>query len=406
MKVGKYRFHFKYPPRPQVLLLYISARKSDFMWRVCDGITVEAYDLTERRLFLRPKYLFWLIRYAARMSRMAAMLAARISSQHISVLLAAENHDVATHGKISSNGQSISVTLFDEITSGIPHLRLISVQHGQELRRLNTNSQTKRWTLLCWGEWAAHNFRAFGRMEEKFVPVGPLIDGLYRQLRSESITKDNSICLISTVKGKQWWGQQPGERQLGYERLVQQLSRYAKENDLNVYVALTIDRDQFGPNDAESERNWFLERLGPNVLFTEPKVLSGDRNIRLDGRLEPRYIRERYATYFLSDRSEVTIGMASSALWESFGRGNKIYAVNHTSNPAYDFPVEGFWTKRHPSYEEFSESLSRLLRMSELEWKKISGSARDYLITYDSSDPPDRKINRFVRATIDQTSTN
>jgi hypothetical protein len=290
--------------------------------------------------------------------------------------------------------------MFSEVSRTIPELKFLSVQHGQELRRFQLGRSTANVTLLCWGQWAVRKFPAFGRNEKAYIAVGSLVDSLYREIRPSEISKDVEIALVSTVKGKPWWGREVGERRRGYEQLVEQLARYARENCIIVHVALTIDRDQFGPDDAELERSWFLERLGSNARFTEPAVLSGDRGVTFAGRSDPRYIRERYATYYLCDRSNVTIGMASSVLWESFGRGNKLLSVNHTNNPIYDFPIDGIWAMHKPTFDEFSERLSMLRTMQQSQWLLDSEIARLDLMTYDESAPPHQEINRILRESI------
>lgn len=402
MRLGRFDVLLRYPKKPQALLL--EASKSPHMWTVCDGVMVEPYNLADRRIILRPRYLFHLALFSRRTNRMAALLCARLKAQNVEVLLSLENHDkfnkLDPKNPRRNRRVDTSKTLFDEVSEQMPTLRILSVQHGQELRRFALDRPRKNVTLLCWGDWTARNFPKFGRNESEFVPVGPLIDGLYRGMKPTDLPKDLAICLVSTVKGKDWWGPVVGERRHGYEVLVQHLARFAEERHLPINVALTIDRDQYGPGDADAERQWFFDRLGRNVVFTEPSVLSGDPKIELGGRFQPRYVKERYATYVLCDRASVTLGMTSSVLWESFGRGNKVLAVNHTDNSAFDFPIPGFWSMRQPSYEEFSLRLAAMLSMSDVEWGHMAGDAQRDLITYDAKYPPNVAINNFLKACL------
>ena len=230
--------------------------------------------------------------------------------------------------------------------------------------------------------------------------MGSLIDGLYRSVRPIEIRKDVAICFVSTVKGKEWWGAETGERRKGYEILAEQLARFARENSFGIHVALTIDRDQFEPGDADLERKWFTERFGSNVTFTVPSAMSGVQGVAFEGRTDPTYIRERYGTYFLCDRSNLTVGMASSVLWESFGRGNKLLAVNNTDNPIYDFPISGVWSMRRPSYDEFSERLHTLLTMADSEWLSVSNRDQIDLMSNNHRTQPQEEINRILREVI------
>lgn len=403
MRFLRFDFRLKYPMRPDAFLL--EARKSPHVWSVCEGLNVSAYDLNERVIILRPRYLFALIWFALRTTRMAALLCARVWSQQIHVIFGLENHDKFNYleqGRRLRNWRTdTSRTLFDDVSRMIPGLQIFSIQHGQELRRFPKERPKKNVTLLCWGPWTAENFSGFGRNESRFLAVGPLIDGLYRGIRPELIEKTVPICLVSTVKGKDWWGEVIGERRNGYEILVGYLARFAAAHSTAVHVALTIDRDQYGVGDADAERKWFLDRLGPETQFTEPSLMSGDPNVELAGRREPRYVKERYATYFLCDRSQITLGMCSSVLWESFGRGNKILAVNPTTNSIYDFPIAGPWSMGQVTYEEFEHRLLALISMSDDEWLTISASARSELIAYNSEEPPHRKIRNLLIEAIE-----
>ncbi len=288
-------------------------------------------------------------------------------------------------------------TLFDDVLSQVPDLNVFLIQHGQELRRFPINRPKKEATLFCWGNWTSRNFPQFGRKEQHFIAVGALIDGLYRAIRPSVVAKDVPICFVSTVKGKTWWGSGMDERRRGYEALAKFTRQFIDETSLSVNVALTIDRDQYGVNDAESERKWFLERLGNSIQFTEPSLLFGDQNFSDHGRQTPRYVKERYASYFLSDRAELTLGMTSSVLWESFGRGNKVLAVNLTDNEIYDFPIPGIWSMRQPSYQAFVERMQRLLTMPQVDWLDMTREARFDLIAYREDAPPHQLINQHLR---------
>jgi hypothetical protein len=406
MKLGRIDFRWSYPDHPEALLLEIDSRKSQHMWQVCDGLKVGGYNLRRREIYLRPRFMFHLTRFLLKGSRISAMLCARLRAQNIGVVVASENHDVVVESKgllASCRGKSGEQTrLFAEVTSLIPSLRFISVQHGQELRRFPAGRATSNVTLLCWGDWAVRNFPLFGRNERKFLSVGSLIDGLYQSVRPTTIEKDVEISFISTVKGTQWWGSEIGERRQGYEILAEHLARYTSENSLPIHVALTIDRDQFGPSDAELERSWFVNRFGPSVRFTNPSVMSGVPGVALSGRTEPSYVRERYATYYLCDRSNLTIGMTSSVLWESFGRGNKVLAVNFTDNPIYDFPISGIWSMRQPSYEQFAARMRQLLAMPQHDWLELTREARFDLIAYRDDAPPHVLINQHLRKVLDE----
>ena len=404
MRIGRFAVRFRYPPKPDLLL--VEVQRSPQLWSVCDDLDCEAYPLTERLIILRFRYVFYLLWFAVRTHRMAALLCARVRSQGIRVVVTMENHDKFNKLDPShperNNRRDPNRTLFDDVTKQVPELKVFLIQHGQELRRFSTTRSAKDVTLFCWGDWTARNFPMFGRNEKHFISVGALVDGLYRLIRPSVEVKDVSICLVSTVKGKSWWGSEIDERRKGYEQLAAYVHRFSTEESRVVNVALTIDRDQYGVGDAESERKWFLDRLGESIQFTEPSLLFGDQNFTDHGRQTPRYVKERYASYFLSDRAEMTLGMTSSVLWESFGRGNKVLAVNLTDNPIYDFPISGIWSMRQPSYEQFAARMRQLLAMPQHDWLELTREARFDLVAYREDAPPHVLINQHLRKVLDE----
>lgn len=362
----------------------------DALW----DVTFMKFDTQDRRIFLRPKFIFWLLWYLTRASRLAAWLAATARVSGAVVVVGMDNFDLDQH---TDTGQ----TLYHELGSLLEKTRIFSIQHGQDLRRFPVGQETSKVTLLCWGGWVAENFPLFGRREENFLIVGALVDGLYRKERPKEIAKDVKICFVSTVKEDIWWGSIIGERRAGYEALVKYLKLFQDNNGITPHIALTTRRDQNEEIDeVDIERKWFLQRLGNAISFTDPTNLFGINGIQDVSIRKPTHVYERYSSYYLCDRSEVSLGMSSSVLWESFGRGNKILAVNLTDNPIYDFPIPGIWSLRQPTYLEFEIQLRRILEMSDLEWDRESREAREYLISYDPENPPHVAINRKIRESL------
>lgn len=310
------------------------------------------------------------------------------------MILGMDNFDLNQHSKSG-------LTLFEELGKILPSVEILLIQHGQELRRFGPSNRKKRVKLLCWGDWVSENFPKFGRTEGEFVSVGALVDGLYRKERPAAIEKDVEICVISTIKDDTWWGSEIGERRSGYESLVEYLRLFAQARRISPHVALTIRRDQNTELDEVTiERNWFLERLGGEINFTEPKLIFGSPHPQIGELRQPKHIFERYSTYYLCDRSEVTLGMTSSVLWESFGRGNKVLAVNLTDNAIFDFPIPGIWSMRQPTYNEFENRLQELLQMSDAQWEQVAQEARNHLMTYNPDCPPHVAINQEIKKAL------
>ena len=392
----RYRLRFGLPERSKALL--IQGHLSPYLDRALSGIKYSNLDLSDRTVWLHPKYLLQLARYSLTHSRLAAMVLANIACREVAVVLAMDSFDLSQH---THGGAS----LFEEITSGNTKVKAFLIQHGQELRRLPTSCTQKNVVLLCWGNWVADNFPKFGRREKEFKTVGALIDGFYRESRPTEIEKDVDIAFVSTIKGPEWWGNDVGERRAGYEKLTMYLRDFMARHDCAVRVGLTIDRDQNEGDEVLQERRWFLQRLGSRIEFTEPSLVFGDSVSPAGLRRVASNVKERFGTYFLCDRAWVTLGMSSSVMWESFGRGNKILAVNLTDNQIFDFPIPGRWSLRQPSYQEFETRLLELIEMSQDEWIRQTDKARRYLMHYDDSCPPHCSINREIRRALGDAIT-
>lgn len=383
----RYRFVLGSPGRFDVLCL--QGHLSEFVRKGLQGLEVCELNLEARVVYIHPRFLMSLSKYFRRVSRLAAAVLATAECCRARVVVSMENFDLNQH---NPGGE----TLLGELARARPDLKIFSIQHGQELRRFPSGRPTKNVTLLCWGDWVAENFPRMGRNEASYVSVGALVDGLYREMKPLKIEKDVDLCFISTIKGPEWWGASIAERRAGFERLTEYLREFAQRSKLTPHIALTIDRDQNEGDEVGHERRWFLERLGKNIRFTEPSLIFGGAGVREEAARTPSYVKERYGTYYLCDRSRVTLGMTSSVLWESFGRGNKILAVNLTDNEIYDFPKAGIWTMRQPTYEEFEVRLKMLLELTQAEWDQQSMTARRDLMHYDPQCPPHLAINREI----------
>jgi len=398
VQIGRFDIRFRYPNRCNVVTL--DAELTPFLARELNHLGLENYLPSSRTVVIRPLFLFWLLVYLRRTARIAANLAAFIRSARIPILVTMDFLD------IQIPTESYGVSLLEEVSRLVPEVEFVSIQHGQELRRLaatNTSIEAKRVTLLCFGEWTAKNFPEFGRLEHKYIPVGALVNSIYTRTRPPQIWRKNHIVVISTVKDEAWWGPVAGERRIGYEKLMVFVRDFCAKTSITPLVALTIDRDSNNSIDeATIERRWFMERVGEDIEFTDPSLIFGGLSHIDEHAIIPMSIKERFSSYFASDQSLVTIGMSSTALWEAFGRGNRILAVNLTDNPVYDFPISGVWSMRQPTYDEFETRLSEIMNMKDSEWTSLSKEAREFLIRDDINQSVADRIRSHVGALLDK----
>ena len=398
LKLGRFTVRFFYPTRCNVVLL--DAEFTPYLARELTQFGICNYLPSSRIVIVRPRFLFWLGVYLTRTSRFAANLAAFLKSSQLPVLVTMDSLDT----QIPTMNHRAS--LLEEASRLVPQVKFFSIQHGQELRRFSQEDafKFKRVTLLCFGQWVAENFPKFGRRENAYLPIGALINSLYLRARPESIEKSFELTIISTIKDEEWWGSTIGERRAGYELLMSFVRQFCGDRLITPLVALTIDRDTNQMLDESTiERQWFVDRFGPQVRFTEPSLIFGGLSDLDERRIVPKSPKERFSTYFASDKSVVTIGMSSTSLWESFSRGNRILAVNLTDNPIYDFPIDGIWSMRKPTYEEFELRLNYIFQMKDSEWDSESKKFRESLITSDATESVTERIRMHVGMAIEKS---
>lgn len=369
--IMRYKIVFRRLERADIVVLNLHL--SPFVEECVKGLNYSTIDLQKPRIFLNLRFLWKIVRALPQTSKLAAWVVAFTYASNASVLLTMDNFD-------NSNHQPGQASLLEEVSKVLKSCRIFSIQHGQELRRMPTNRDRKDVTLLCWGDWARENFPKFGRNEARLVPVGALVNDLYLRIRPDVSIKHH-VLFVSTVKDESWWGQSIGERREGYELLASYLRRFCEKFELRPTIALTIDRDH-NPDlrEDELEREWFESRFSGNVEFSHPGSLFGRSGDGEQGDRAPKYRKERYATYFASDCSRITIGMSSTVLWESFARGNRILSVNLTSNESFDFPIHGTWSLSKPSYEEFERRVRDIIEMTDEDWNRVSLGPRRFLV--------------------------
>lgn len=356
------------------------------------------HDPKSRLMYLDPHFVYrFFIFWARTRSAQIATVLAFLKVAKTDVICMMENYD-----KLVDSAKSLRWSdYFRQFLS----VHLVKVQHGQDLRR-SIASKPRYGILAVWGTSSARTFPSFGRSEEHFVVTGPLQDARYRELRPRlEVPKRNGLCIVSTVKDTEWWGPPVTVRRRGYDALMSYVARYASDSRLPISVALTVDRTvQNGEDQAELEKSYFITRFGSECFF--PDFLrsfgglvtnKGDDAIAESNKL-------RFSSYVLSDACELTIGATGSTLWESFGRGNRVLAVNLTDDPAFDFPIPGPWAMRQPSYAAFSARCDELRSMPDDEYSELSVAARNDVIHFDERDRPDVRLRRLVRLLLESKS--
>lgn len=276
---------------------------------------------------------------------------------------------------------------FGILANAVYPVRLVAIQNGI---RLHHELRTLRGTLignhvrsegllhdiyLCWGMSDIVRMRHAGLTGRVVLPVGSLRDSLHRA--SGDLKYPGMEIAVVMVKRKDFRTTTSTYLTHVWE------SRRAVFDALRGYVRKTELVPEFvvapGPAEQIREQRRIVEReYGTTVVIRT----SSDWSSSYDSVMS----------------AGVVIGDNSSLLVEALGRGRRILSVNMTDDPSLDFPVEGPWTLKKPTYEEFAERLTWIRSMSDTEWAGLIGDVPKYLVNYNPQYPTHDFVKDLIMA--------
>lgn len=335
-----------------------------------DGERYEVVPLDGKAIFVSPRILLSALRHAIRM-------------RGLSVTFAMAGYAVAVLERIKP---AIVVTSIDN--SAVFQLagqrfraaRFLAIQNGGRLldrdHPVGRSLPIRLREFACMGQYEIDQFVRHGAIVERYYPIGSLRDAYYREGRqSEDVReKEFDLCLPSQFK--------PGARLVFSERLdsfdvlARHVRRFCESHGATLCVPLRRH-----PDTDPAGYDWECRYLG-DLLGDCGQVFAN--------------VQGAYTTYSLVDRSRVSIGMHSTVLRESFGRGNRVLSCNYTGDPVYTFPLPGPWRLTDPAYEAFEQRLLWLLNASEDDYAERCGGLPGYLISYNEELPTHAFLRRLI----------
>ena len=219
--------------------------------------------------------------------------------------------------------------------------------------------------LACISKYDVDYFTKMSIDVKNFYPIGSIHTSEYIASFSKK-PKKFDLCLVTNSTNSR-----PENI-----KLWDYIYKYLETHDVTACLALKR-------NNHEVDFNTHIKGL--EKLFTSSKVEVVER--------------KNYSSHNASDVSEVTIGSYSSALRQTFSRGNKIYPINfaHSSiSPPYDllgYPLD-------PTYEEFESHLDYLLAMDQQEYSEQYKELMAYLDVFSPKNPPMKKLEKIIEELI------
>jgi hypothetical protein len=304
-----------------------------------------------------------------------ASMAARLHRSGVKVLLAVDQ----------------TVEVIEELGRLLPDLRQVLVAHGSQRAQVFAEFHRvphRQHRVLCvWGRSDADIYEQLS-IENKSVlcePVGSLRNAGY--LRDYPLSPvrvaQTPLLFVSQYSGLAEEDLTSTTERSKLLRLVKaHLRTYCIAHDLPLKIALRPAASApLAPGQSAFERRHYEQVFsGIRLSFTDPT--------------------DPYASYRASDDSDVTVGVPTGALTESFSRGNKVLMVRQdpTTGTYYGFPIDGDWVLTEPTYEQFAAQLDKLRSMNRQDAANAWSCEREYMVANAETDAP----IRLVRSLLDR----
>ncbi len=306
-----------------------------------------------------------------------ASMAARLHRSGVKVLLVVD--------------QTLEVV--NELGRILPDLPQILIAHGsqreQVLAEFHRVPHRDNRVLCVWGKSDADIYaKGIGEHQSVYCePVGSLRNAGYLRLHPLNSARVARVPLLFI---SQYSGQDEEDTSSTSKRnqiltlIKAHLRRYCIEHHLPLHVALRPPASAIlEPKQSLNERRHYEKAFsGVHLSFTDPT--------------------DSYASYRASDESDITVGVPTGALTESFARGNKVLMVKQDPNTGsyYGFPVDGDWVLTEPSYEQFATRLDELRSMSRQAVSAKWLREREYMVANADSDAPIQLVQVLIRRAI------
>lgn len=270
-------------------------------------------------------------------------------------------------------------SLFYEVSRHCKHIRFIAIQNANRLDiPFLTPDEARKIHIpefACFGEYERDLYTSVKASVKNFYPIGSLRDAMYREKYPIHPQKEYDVCVVSepTLNGDTVWF--PGV-EMSVVMILDYAIRFCEKHKLKLCVA----GKRFGPH-FENEKKWYEAHLGREIDFVAP-------------------IRFEYSTPRLIDQSAVSLAQVSTALREGMGRGNRVLFCNYSENKNFDFPVDGLWFLKDPSFAAFEQRMLTLLQMSDSEFQEVAGDTAKYIVNYDSSAPTNKFLTKLIRDAV------
>lgn len=258
-----------------------------------------------------------------------------------------------------------------------PELPLLVIAHGSIrsdlLSEVGALPKLNGGRFLVWGQADIECYNANFGPTQDIVAVGSLRNSFYwKHFRSgqPAPLKKFPISLVSQFADHREEAIDRPNRTRILRNLKLHLAKFCREEHLPVRILLRPGLS--GEMAAGARQREILHYLkifsGVDVSFSDPT--------------------RQYETYFASDHSEVTVGVPTGAIIESFARGNKVlmFAQNPATGDYFGSPAKGAFLLHEPDYDEFECRLQQILNQDQSEFADSFKGLREFVAANACSD--------------------
>ena len=264
-------------------------------------------------------------------------------------------------------------------------------QFKQGIYKKNINKIFFIPNLLCFGDFEIDDYKKFQIQVKNFYPVGSLRLANFIHLNKIDITKKKDyqydICLISDSMvlhfDKRFGTQNDIERFGKYLRFT---IKYVRENNKKFICAF-------------AKINSSKKILEGELLFYKTFLEQDDYNFLIENS-SLNFNKDRYLTYDLILKSNLSISAFSTLIREHMSIGRKAISINFMKNDLFNFPINGDCKLGECEYDNFKYHIDKVLALNEVDYLNSFDKPASYIMQYDKRESTIEKIKKILRSNI------
>jgi hypothetical protein len=350
-------------------LIRVVSRHGDGLNQVTGGLRVLELDPVGAPIIVSPTFLYFFLRVRTN-DRLLRYLYAATKSTRARLVLGTD-----------------AISQLTELKNLLPHVEVVAVMHGFYVPQPENGRIREAWTetkksdvvLFSLGQHDLINYRRWGNIHSRIIPVGGLNDSLYRELYGEASQQRFDICVVEGSVDPNATKTFAKIRLANWMKITEYVNQLASTKNLNVVIALSKSSKQ------DEVRQWFISRFDREITFVDST--------------------EEFGTYRAIDASAISIGEVSTSLIEGLGRGNKVVALNFTNSELLDLPIHEINRMKNPTFSQFEMRYTELVEMNIDAYKQLTESSTNFVISYAPNRPTHVVLREFIESSIAESSS-